>query len=165
VRGEVRLKLFNADSDVLLDRDDVLVRFPDGEEQEVSVDAARRANDAILMKFHKVDDRDRADEMRGALVCVRRGDFPPTEDGEFYTCDAVGARVVVEEGEHKGELGTVREIRHYPTVEAVVVRAKDGGTDWEVPLVQTYISKIDLSPSEPDAIPELRLTSIDDIER
>jgi 16S rRNA processing protein RimM len=57
VRGEVRLRLFNRDSDLLLTLGEVLVRFPDGEEQEVSVDAARRANDAILMKLYSVDDQ------------------------------------------------------------------------------------------------------------
>jgi 16S rRNA processing protein RimM len=76
VRGELRLRLFNSDSDLLLALDEVLVRFADGEEQEVSVDGARRANDAILMKLHSVDDRDRADELRGARVCGRRADFP-----------------------------------------------------------------------------------------
>ena len=38
MRGEVRLQLFNRDSDLLLDLDEVLVRFPDGDEHEVSVD-------------------------------------------------------------------------------------------------------------------------------
>ena len=52
VQGELRLRLFNRDSDLLLDVEEVLVRFPEGDEQEVSVDAARRANDAILIKLH-----------------------------------------------------------------------------------------------------------------
>jgi ribosomal protein L35AE/L33A len=71
VRGELRLRLFNKDSDLLLSLDEVLVRFPEGDEQEVSVDGARRANDAILMKLHSVDDREGADELRGAIVCAR----------------------------------------------------------------------------------------------
>src|ERR1700674_5887668 len=81
VRGEVRLRLFNRDSDLLLELDEVLVRFADGEEQEVSIDGARRANDAILMKICSVDDRGRAEQFRGALVCAKRTDFPPLEEG------------------------------------------------------------------------------------
>ena len=41
VRGELRLRLYNRDSDLLLDQEEVLLRFPDGDEQEVSVDGAR----------------------------------------------------------------------------------------------------------------------------
>jgi 16S rRNA processing protein RimM len=141
VRGEVRLRLFNRDSDLLLDRDEVLVRFADGDEQVVSVDGARRANDAILMKLYTVDDRDRADELRGALVCVQRKDFPPLEEGEFYACDVEGARVVVQDR----ELGRVRELRSYPTADVLVVEAADGGRPWEVPLVNAIVSSVDVA--------------------
>jgi 16S rRNA processing protein RimM len=142
VRGEVRLQLYNRDSDLLLYLDEVLVRFPEGEEQEVSVDGARRANEAILMKLHSVDDRDRAEELRGASVCARRGDFPPLEDGEFYACDVEGARVVVDGGE---ELGRVTALRSYPTVDVLVVAAADGGRPWEVPLVDAVVSHLDVA--------------------
>jgi len=145
VRGEVRLRLFNGDSDLLLRLDEVLVRFPDGEEQEVSVDAARRANDAILMKLYSIDDRRRADELRGAKVCARRADFPPLEAGEFYACDVEGALVVVDEGDgRRRDLGRVRELRTYPTTSALLVEAADGGSAWEVPLVEGVVRDVDV---------------------
>lgn len=139
VKGELKLKLFNKDSDVLLDMDEVLVRMPDGVEHEVSIDGARRADQAILLRLHSINDRDRADELRGALVCVKRAVFPPLEEGEFYTCDALGAKVVL------GDIviGTVRDVRNYPTVDALVVRAADGGRDWEIPLVDAFLDKAD----------------------
>ncbi|MDP9037313.1 MAG: ribosome maturation factor RimM [Myxococcota bacterium] len=144
VRGELRLRLFHRESNLLLGLDEVLIRFPDGEEQEVSVDSARRANDAVLMKLFSVDDRDRAEELRGALVCARRADFPPTEEGEFYACDVEGARVVVDEGAGSRELGYVRELRSYPTLDVLLVRPTDGSGDWEVPLVASVVRGVDL---------------------
>jgi 16S rRNA processing protein RimM len=140
VRGEVRLRVFNQDSDVLLGQDEVLVRTKDGEEHEVSVDAARRADQAILMKLYTVDDRDRAGELRGALVCVRRRDFPPLEDGEFYACDVAGAEVRTADGL---AIGRVRELRTYPSVDALIVDASDGGKPWEVPLVGAFVKEVD----------------------
>jgi 16S rRNA processing protein RimM len=141
VRGELRLKLFNADSDVLLAQDEVLVRLEGGEEHEVSVDSARRASDAILMKLYSIDDRDRADELRGALVCARRGAFPELEPGEFYACDVLGARVLFPDGQ---EVGAVRELLNYPAADVIVVRATDGGKDWEIPLMATFVEKVDV---------------------
>jgi 16S rRNA processing protein RimM len=143
VRGELRCSPFNRDSDLLLELDEVLVRFPEGDEQEVSVDAARRANDAILLKLHSVDDRDRAAELRGALVCARRGEFPPLEPGEFYACDIEGARVVAEDPER--ELGRVMELRTYPSVDVLIVAAADGGRPWEVPLVEAIVQRVDVA--------------------
>ncbi len=139
VRGEVRLRVFNKASDLLLDRDEVLVRMRDGSEHEVSVDASRRADDAILMKLHSIDDRDRADELRGALVCLRRRDFPEPEEGEFYAVDVVGAEVRLGDA----RIGEVAEIVTYPTTEAVVVRAEDGLGDWEVPLTESFVRAVD----------------------
>ncbi len=155
VRGELRLKLFNQDSDVLLGMEEVLVRLADGEEHEVSVDGARRADQAILLKLHSVDSRDRADELRGALVCVKRADFPALADGEFYACDVFGARVLV--GEET--LGTVRDLKSYPTVDVLVVRAEDGGKDYEVPLVDAVVGEVDL-PGE-----TVRLKTLEGVER
>ncbi|MDP9151671.1 MAG: ribosome maturation factor RimM [Myxococcota bacterium] len=159
VRGELRLRLFHRESDLLLRLDEVLVRFPDGEEQEVSVDSARRANDAVLMKLFSVEDRDRAEELRGALVCARRGDFPPVEEGEFYACDVEGARVVVDDGAAPQELGHVRELRSYPTLDVLLVRPADGLGDWEVPLVASVVRGIDLAAGV------VTLASLEGIER
>jgi 16S rRNA processing protein RimM len=144
VRGEIRLRLYNSDSDLLLDQDEVLLRFADGDEQEVSIDGARRADDAILMKLHSVDGRDRAEELRGVVVCVRRGAFPPPEPGEFYACDIEGARVVIHEDGVERELGRVKALRPYPTMDMLEVVAADQGTPWEVPLVDAVVSRVDI---------------------
>ncbi len=146
VRGELRLRLYNRDSDLLLEQDEVLIRFPDGEEQEVSVDGARRADDAILMKLHSVDDRDGAEGLRGVVVCVRRGAFPAPLPGEFYACDVEGAQVVLEvEGAPPHEIGRVIAMRAYPANDVLEVSATDGGRPWEVPLVDAVVRSVDVA--------------------
>jgi len=133
------LKLFNADSAVLLDRDAVIVRLPDGNEHEVSVDGARRADKTILLKLHSVDDRDRADELRGATIGVRRSDLPTLEDGEFYACDVEGAEVRLLDA----RVGVVERLEEYPTAFVLVVK-KDDGNHVEVPLVAAFVERIDV---------------------
>jgi 16S rRNA processing protein RimM len=151
VRGELRLRPYNQDSDLLLELDQVKIRFAPGpglaRDVVLRVQSVRQANDAILMKLESVDDRDRAIELRGAEVCARRAEFPPLEPGEFYACDVEGARVVVAgaggaEGEE--ELGRVLEMRSYPTVDVLVVAAADGGRPWEVPLVEAVVEQVDV---------------------
>jgi 16S rRNA processing protein RimM len=162
VKGELRLKPFNKDSELLLALDDVLVRLKTGEEHEVSVDAARRADAAILMKLYSVDDRDKADDLRGALVCARRGEFPPPEPGEFYACDVLGARVLLRDpapDRPPSEIGTVRELKSFPTADVLVVRAHDGGHDWEVPLVDSFVEGVDVTAGE------VMLRTMDGLER
>ena len=139
VRGEVRLTLYNTESDLLLDVDEVLVRLKDGKEHEVSIDAARRADKTILLKLHSVDDRDRAEDLRGAQICVAREAFPPLEAGEFYTCDVEGAEVRLQ----NARIGIVERVEEYPTTHALVVK-KDDGSKIEVPLTDAYVEKVDV---------------------
>jgi 16S rRNA processing protein RimM len=155
VKGELRLRLFNATSDVLLDQEEVLVRMADGEEHEVSVERARRADDAILMKLYSVDDRDRAEGLRGAHICVRRRDFPAAEEGEFYAIDVVGAEARL----GGARIGVVAEIITYPSIEVLLVHADDGKGDWEVPLTEMFIGRVDV----PGKVVEL--VTLDDVER
>ena len=122
--------VFNDDSDVLLGCGEVTSsKCRDGKEHEVSVDAVRKADKALLMKLHSVDDRDRADELRGAQIGLKRGDLPPLGEGEFYFCDVEGAEVRL--GEER--VGVVERVVEYPTVTALVVR-QDDGKELEVPL-------------------------------
>lgn len=155
VRGEVRLKLFNVESDALLGRDEVLVRFPDGEEHEVSVEGARRVEGAILMKLYSVDDRDRAGELRGAFVCVRRRDFAPLEEGEYYTVDLLGAEARLD----GARIGEIADVLEYPTLEVFLVRADDGLGDWEIPFTEPYVERVDLEARV------VHLGTLDDLER
>ncbi len=148
VRGEVRAHPFNKDSELLLELDLVLVRFVDGErkgeEHEVSIDDVRPTNDAFLVKLHAVDTRDAAEEIRGAQLCARRGDFPPLEEGEFYACDLEGAKVSVSDSaEDAKEVGVVRALASYPSVDILVIEGPRGRL--EVPLVEAYVDSVDVS--------------------
>src|SRR5580698_1587005 len=120
VRGELRLKVYNPDSDLLTRRAGAAVRLrlPDGSERDVAVLHAREANKALLVRLAGVDDRDAAEALRGAEVCVPRDAFPPLAEGEFYACDLEGARAVLRSGE---EVGRVTGLVSYPTCDALVV--------------------------------------------
>ncbi len=143
VRGELRAHPFNRDSELLMELEEVLVRFVGGErageEHEVSIDGARRTNDAILLRLHGVESREDAEAARGALLCARRGDFPPAEPGEFYACDVEGAEVVDREG---ARVGVVKELASYPSVDVLVVGVEGGFL--EVPIVEAFIEAVEV---------------------
>lgn len=141
VRGEVRLRPYDADSELLLDEPEVLLRHPDGVTRAVTFEWIRRANDAFLAKLEGLDDRDEVEALRGAEVLVRRADFPPLEPGEFYVCDVVGAKVVGP----GGEVGSIENVVSYPTVEAfVVVPAAGTGAKFEIPLLESFVESVDV---------------------
>ena len=139
VRGEVRVKMYNSDSELLPSLREVLVRRRDGDERSMRLESVRGADTGYLLaKLEGVDDRDAAESFRGAELCVRRDAFPPLEEGEFYACDVVGARLYGPDG----ELGIVEDLASYPTADVLVGRLS-GGMRCEIPLVDDYIAEID----------------------
>jgi 16S rRNA processing protein RimM len=138
--GEVRLKVYNAESDLLMRRPHVRLVVPDGAELELSITAVREVDKALLVRFAGVDDRNAAEGLRGAAVCVPRSALPPPEEGEFYAWDVEGARAVLPSGE---VVGHVAELASYPTCNVLVV-AREGGKRIEVPLVEAYVSRVDV---------------------
>ncbi|WP_437668609.1 ribosome maturation factor RimM [Sorangium sp. So ce131] len=140
VQGELRLRLYNEGSDLLLTRPAVKLRLPDGAERDVKILGARPVDKALLVRLAGVEDRDAAEALRGAAVCVPRDAFAPLDEGEFYACDVEGARVLTPEGEL---LGHVKSLQSYPTCDVLVVERKGAGPV-EVPLTETFVSSVDV---------------------
>jgi 16S rRNA processing protein RimM len=158
VHGEVRLKVYNQDSDLLLGLKAVKLKLADGSERDLSIRAARGVNKAILVKFTGVDDRNAAEALQGAHVTVARDTFPPLGEGEFYACDLEGARALLSTGE---EVGRVAGLASYPTCDVLLIdidrpagfqsAAAAPGTGKkprqlriEVPLLEAYVASIDV---------------------
>ncbi len=138
VRGEVRVALHWEHSDSLSRVDEVVLTAKGKTIGTFEVRAARHADRAVLLSLAGVDDRDRAEQLRGAVVSVAREALPPLEDGEYYLCDLVGASVT----SPNGPVGEVVEVRVHPSVDTLVVRAPDGGL-WEQALAEPWIANVD----------------------
>jgi 16S rRNA processing protein RimM len=147
VQGELRLKVYNDDSDLLLHQKVVRLRFEDGTERDVRLSHVRPTNNALLVKMEGVEDRNAAEAMRGVRVCLDRADFPALEEGEFYACDVEGADAVLSSGER---VGSVKTIKSYPTCDVLVVE-RDGGDLLEVPLVEGYIASVHVGSGSREA--------------
>jgi 16S rRNA processing protein RimM len=137
VKGELKLKLYNADSDLLLEAEEVVIEHTDGEREIARIQSARRANDALLVRLEGCGDRDEADALRGAKLLLPRDVFPPLDEGEFYVVDIVGAKVISPDG----EVGTVEDMITYPTCDAFVVVTTRGRI--EIPLVEGVVEGVD----------------------
>jgi 16S rRNA processing protein RimM len=141
VRGELRLRLHNAESELLVSAPEVLVQSTAFAPRKMIVESMRPASPGhLLAKLEGIDSRDQADPLRGAVVCLERSEFAPLDEGEFYACDVVGARLVGPEG----ELGTVEELRSYPTTDVLLVRLEKGPSELvEIPLVDDFVDRVD----------------------
>ena len=138
LRGELRIELHWSESGALLDVDAVELERNGEANRRLRVEHARRSNRAILLKLEGIDDRNAADELRGARVRVSRALLPELGAGEFYLSDLVGARVVAPDG----DVGEVIEVRVHPSVDCLVIRGPEGSV-LEQPLAPPWIERVD----------------------
>lgn len=149
VWGEVRLKVYNSDSELLFSQAEVLVRPPKRKESMMQLESVRGADAGhLLAKFSGVDGRDAADRLRGAAICIARDRFPVLEEGEFYVCDIIGATLVGP----RGDVGVVKDFVRYPSADVIVVSLRSPcdrpGLAIEVPLIDDFIDRVDTAAGQ-----------------
>ena len=140
MRGEIRVALHWAQSDSISHVDEVVLTAKGRTLGTFGIRAARPIDRAVLLSLVGIEDRERAESLRGASVSVAREALPPLEDGEYYLCDLVGASVVSPEG----PVGEVVEVRMHPSVDTLVIRSPDGVL-CEQAIADPWIAAVDVA--------------------
>jgi 16S rRNA processing protein RimM len=137
VRGWVKLRSHTDPPERLLDHR-ILVLGQGSVWQNYRIEASGRSGGALTVKLTGVEDRDQAQALRGAQVCVPRSELPPRDDREFYRADLVGCEVVNLDGV---ELGVVQYFMETPAQVLMVVR---GAQEIWIPAVPQHLRRVDL---------------------
>jgi 16S rRNA processing protein RimM len=137
VRGWIKLRSHTDPPERLLDHRSL--RIGRGSVwRDYRVEARGRSGGALTVKLAGVEDRDQAQVLRGAEVCVPRSELPPRDDKDFYRADLIGCEVVNLEGLG---LGVVEHFIETPAQVLMVVR---GAQEFWIPAVPQHLRRVDL---------------------
>jgi 16S rRNA processing protein RimM len=137
VRGWVKLRSHTDPPERLLDHRSL--RIGRGSVwKNYRVEASGRSGGALTVKLQGVEDRDQAQALRGAEVCVPRSELPQRDDKDFYRADLIGCEVVNLEGLG---LGVVQHFIETPAQVLMVVR---GAQEFWIPAVPQHLRRVDL---------------------
>ncbi len=99
----------------------------------------RLVQGAVLLFLHGIHTRDQAEQLRDQWIWIARADAMPLAEGEYYTYQVLGMRVVSDEGL---ELGQVTEILETGANDVYVVRGLRG--EILLPVIAQVIVNVDL---------------------
>jgi 16S rRNA processing protein RimM len=85
-----------------------------------------------------VNDRDQAQALRGAQICVPRSELPQRDDKDFYRADLIGCEVMNLAGVHLGK------VQHFIETPAQVLMVVRGEKEYWVPAVAQHLRRVDL---------------------
>jgi 16S rRNA processing protein RimM len=140
LHGELVLKLFNAQSELLPSLREVILRAPTGERRVYEVRGVRGAGAHVLLTLEGVRSREQADALRGSLVCVERAALPPLEEGEYYLIDLPGLEVRTPAG---AVIGHVEDVIEYPSASCLMIITD--GLVRELPQLPRYVPEVRVS--------------------
>jgi 16S rRNA processing protein RimM len=138
IRGELRVAPLNAGDDLPESVRRVRLTTKKGEHKEYEIESARPANDAWLVTFARLADRDAAQALVGSTVEIALDDLPPLEPGEMYLFELNGAAVDDEAG---ATLGTVRAFGDNNGQDVLIMDAPGG--ERLLPLVEDTVVRFE----------------------
>ena len=123
---------------------DIPTRFSPGsilllDGQPARVESSRSVKNGLLVKLDSVNDRTRAESLRGLQLKVSQCEAQPLPDGSYYYFQIIDMHVWSDGGEYLGE---IREILPAGGTDVYVV--KDDGKALLIPALADVVVKVDL---------------------
>lgn len=137
VRGWVKLRSFTDPPERLLQHRSVQLRLGSAW-TAYRIESSGRSGGQLTAKLAGVDDRDQAQALRGAAVCVPRSELPQRDDKDFYRADLIGCEVVNLAGIRLGK------VLHFVETPAQVLMVVRGDQEYWVPAVPQHLRRVDL---------------------
>jgi 16S rRNA processing protein RimM len=137
VRGWIKLRSHTDPPERLLDHRSLEIGHGDVR-RSYRIEASGRSGGALTVKLAGVEDRDQAQALRGAEICVPRSELPQRNDRDFYRADLIGCEVVNLDGTG---LGVVQHFIETPVQVLMVVR---GTQEFWIPAVPQHLRRVDL---------------------
>jgi len=144
-RGEVRLFLYNHDSDTLDEDMPVVIISEKGDQSGHVIESIRYLDKFALIKFKGVSHRDCVDALKHGEIAVDSALLPELEDDQFYHAELIDLPVYIaaDEGRENPELfGRISRFFETGANDVFVVERPDG-SEFFVPMIENAICDID----------------------
>ncbi len=137
VRGWIKVRSYTDPPERIFEHRMPQIRLK-GLVRSYTLESTGRSGGQLTAKLEGVEDRDQAQALRGAAICVPRSELPQRDARDFYRADLIGCEVVNLAGL---KLGVVQHFLETPAQVLMVVR---GGKEYWVPAVPRHLRRVDL---------------------
>ncbi|MBT5955207.1 MAG: 16S rRNA processing protein RimM [Candidatus Marinimicrobia bacterium] len=143
IRGEVKVRLYNCDSETLKMGQSVWVKSEGNDPIIYVIEKLNLQSDKSRLKFKNVNDRNSAELLRDFTLSVCRDEFPETVDEEFYLVDLIGFNVIDQAGK---KVGKVSDIMENPANDILMIL--DGDKEHLIPMVDDFVTLFDFEKKQ-----------------
>jgi 16S rRNA processing protein RimM len=138
VRGAVRLKSFTAEPEGVASYGPV---EDEPGQRRFALQLIGNAKGVLIARIPGVDDREKADAMRGMRLYLPRAALPPIDDEEFYHADLIGLAACLSGGTPVGRVRAVHDFGAGDTLEI----QRSAGQPVMVPFTRAVVPVVDVA--------------------
>lgn len=138
MRGAVRLKSFTGEPEAIAGYGPLT---DESGERRFTLRLIGNAKGLLIAKIAGVEDRDRAETLRGLRLYLPRTMLPPPAEEEYYHADLIGLHAVLTDGATLGQVRAVHDFGAGDTLE--IVRAD--GPPAMVPFTKAVVPVVDIA--------------------
>jgi 16S rRNA processing protein RimM len=137
VRGAVRLKSFTGEPEAIAGYGPLQ---DERGERRFALRILGNAKGVLIAAISGIDDRDRADALRGLRLYLPRAALPPTEAEEYYHADLIGLAAALPDAT---PVGTVRAVHDFGAGDTLEIERMQGPPVM-VPFTRAVVPVVDL---------------------
>jgi len=142
IKGEIKLRHFCDSADMICAFSTVYLKQK-SEITSLNILKARVDKGSAFLTLKGIDDRDKAEALRGSLLYADERVFPKLPEDNFYIRDLIGLAVVTEKGE---TLGKITEVLQHGAVDVYCVGSEKAA--FMFPALKRVILKTDIAAGE-----------------
>lgn len=137
IKGQVVVKWFGDDPDAAGQYE--TLEDEAGRQTFRVIGARPHKADTLVVRLADVDDRDKAEALRGTELYVRRSAFGPPPHGAFYVVDLVGLVAIDDAG---NEVGRVVDMHNYGAGDIIEIAPAQGGDTMMLPFAEDFVPEV-----------------------
>ena len=144
LRGQVRLYPYTKTAEELLANcpQKALIWHTDGETEECAIDELQAHQGVVLITLARASNREEAEELRGAFLCLREGERWKLPKDQFYVDDLTGLDVF--DGESQTRIGRVIRVVDGPAHDFLEILPDGASKTTLAPFVRSIVHKVDI---------------------
>jgi len=151
LKGEVKLFHDSGDRERIAGLREIHIKTSEAEDKLFTVLGIRYHKIIPILSLEGVDSRSTAESLIGADVYVDSNMLAPLGDGEYMVSDLIGLNVY----DDGMLIGAVTEVLDNPAHDILKVNSNDGRGEILIPLVDVFVSKINIESRSIDVnLPE-----------
>lgn len=141
VSGALKLQSLTFDNRRFNGLERVFLERLEGEYSPVRVLSVQATDESVIITLEGVTDRNAADKLRGAYLCIPRTEAAPPPEGQYLIVDLIGCTVTDTDGR---EHGILSEVYSLPANDVYEIKTPDG-KKLLIPALKRLLNTVDVA--------------------